>query len=122
MTGMVMTRVILTRQIRTAVIVALVIAVGYTVTNVAIGNVIEPRVLGRRLGLSPLVVILSLFFWGFVWGPTGMLLSVPMTVVLKLLLEVSPGGNQIAVMLGPAQDAETASRRAITSQEPAQTG
>jgi len=101
---------------------ALVIAVGYTVTNVAIGNVIEPRVLGRRLGLSPLVVILSLFFWGFVWGPTGMLLSVPMTVVLKLLLEVSPGGNQIAVMLGPAQDAETASRRAITSQEPAQTG
>ena len=45
-----------------------------------------------------------------------MLLSVPMTVVLKLLLEVSPGGNQIAVMLGPAQDAETAIRRAITAQ------
>jgi len=97
---------------------AVVIAIGYAAVNVAIGNVIEPRVLGRRLGLSPLVVILSLFFWGFVWGPTGMLLSVPMTVVLKLLLEVSPGGNQIAVMLGPAQDAETAIKRAMELQQP----
>lgn len=90
---------------------ALVIALGYLATNVTIGNVLEPRVLGRHLGLSPLVVILSLFFWGFVWGPTGMLLSVPMTVVLKLLLEVTPDGNRVAVMLGPARDAETASRR-----------
>ena len=97
---------------------AVVIAIGYAAVNVAIGNVIEPRVLGRRLGLSPLVVILSLFFWGFVWGPAGMLLSVPMTVVLKLLLEVSPGGNQIAVMLGPAQDAETAIKRAMELQQP----
>jgi len=90
---------------------ALIIAAGYIAANVTIGNVIEPRVLGRHLGLSPLVVILSLFFWGFVWGPTGMLLSVPMTVVLKLLLEVSPGGNRVAVMLGPARDAEAASQR-----------
>ncbi len=97
---------------------AVAIAIGYTAVNVAIGNFIEPRVLGRRLGLSPLVVILSLFFWGFVWGPTGMLLSVPMTVVLKLLLEVSPGGNKIAVMLGPAQDAETAIKRAMDLQRP----
>ncbi len=92
------------------------IAVGYIVVNVSIGNIIEPRVLGRRLGLSPLVVILSLFFWGFVWGPAGMLLSVPMTVVLKLLLEVTPGGNRVAVLLGPAQDAEVAMRRALVSQ------
>jgi AI-2 transport protein TqsA len=57
------------------------------------------------------VVILSLFFWGFVWGPTGMLLSVPMTVVIKLLLEVTPGANRISVLLGTARDAEVASRR-----------
>ena len=90
---------------------ALIIALGYTAVNVSIGNIVEPRVLGRHLGLSPLVVILSLFFWGFVWGPTGMLLSVPMTVVLKLLLEVTPGGNRLSVMLGTARDAEVASRR-----------
>ena len=90
----------------------LIIAITYVAVNVSIGNILEPRVLGRHLGLSPLVVILSLFFWGFVWGPTGMLLSVPLTVVLKLLLEVTPDGNRIAVMLGPARDAEAASRRA----------
>jgi len=97
----------------------LIIAVTYIGVNVSIGNVIEPRVLGRHLGLSPLVVILSLFFWGFVWGPTGMLLSVPLTVVIKLLLEVTPDGNRISVMLGPARDAEAARQRAhLPSSEP----
>ena len=53
-----------------------------------------------------IVVILSLFFWGWVWGPAGMLLSVPMTVVVKLLLELSPDTRWLGVLLGPAQEVE----------------
>lgn len=89
----------------------------YLAVNFSIGNVIEPRVLGRRLGLSPLVVILSLFFWGWVWGPAGMLLSVPMTVVIKLLLELSDDTRWLAILLGPAAevDEHTEELRELTS-------
>jgi len=82
---------------------AVALALGYLAVNLTIGNFIEPRILGRRLGLSPLVVILSLFFWGWVWGPAGMLLSVPMTVVVKLLLELSSDTRWLGVLLGPSE-------------------
>ncbi len=85
---------------------ALGTAIVYLGVNFSIGNVIEPRILGRRLGLSPLVVILSLFFWGWVWGPAGMLLSVPMTVVVKLLLELSDDTRWLAILLGPADEVD----------------
>ena len=77
------------------------LALGYLAINISIGYFAEPRILGRRLGLSPLVVFLSLLFWGFVWGPAGMLLSVPVTVVFKLLLECSNQTRWLAVLLGP---------------------
>jgi predicted PurR-regulated permease PerM len=66
-----------------------------------IGNVVEPRMMGQRLGLSTLVVFLSLIFWGWVWGPLGMLLSVPLTVIVKIILEQSNDGHAVAVLLGP---------------------
>ncbi|RME29175.1 MAG: AI-2E family transporter, partial [Deltaproteobacteria bacterium] len=87
---------------------AVAVAAGYLAVNVSIGNFIEPRIMGRRLGLSPFVVILSLFFWGYVWGPGGMLVGVPLTVIAKLLLETSPQTRWIAVLLGDADDALTA--------------
>jgi len=74
---------------------------GYTAINGVIGNVIEPRLMGRKLGLSSLVVWLSLVFWGWVWGPLGMLLSVPLTMLVKLLLERSDDLRWVAVLLGP---------------------
>ena len=83
---------------------AIATTIVYLAVNFSIGNVLEPRILGRRLGLSPLVVILSLFFWGWVWGPAGMLLSVPMTVVIKLLLELSDDTRWLAILLGPAAE------------------
>jgi predicted PurR-regulated permease PerM len=85
---------------------AVFVAVGYLVINVFIGNILDPRLMGRRLGLSPLVVLLSLFFWGFVWGPAGMLLSVPMMVVLKLVLESIDSTRWIAVMMSSGKEAE----------------
>ncbi|MEJ2334545.1 MAG: AI-2E family transporter [Gemmatimonadales bacterium] len=76
-------------------------AIGYLVVNTLMGNVIEPRVMGRGMGLSTLVVFVSLVFWGWVLGPVGMLLSVPLTVILKRALELRDTTRWIGVLLGP---------------------
>jgi len=79
---------------------ALVTAIGYAAINAIFGNLIEPRVAGRGVGLSPLVVFLSLVFWGWVLGPVGMLISVPLTASIKIVLESSERTRWVAVMLG----------------------
>ena len=84
----------------------LLVALGYLVVNMVIGNLIEPHLMGRRLGLSTLVVVLSLVFWGWVWGPIGMLLSVPLTMVLKIMLENTEEFRWVAVLLGDSRTAE----------------
>jgi AI-2 transport protein TqsA len=71
----------------------------YLVVNVTIGNLLEPRFMGQRLGLSPLVVILSMIFWGWVLGPIGMVLSVPLTMIGKIALATSEDTRWIAVLL-----------------------
>lgn len=79
----------------------LLVALGYLVINVAIGNVLEPRIMGRGLGLSVLAIFVSLLFWGWVLGPVGMFLSVPLTMALKVACETSPHTRPIAILLGP---------------------
>ncbi len=77
---------------------------GFLVVNNLVGNVIEPRFMGRGLGLSTLVVFISLVFWGWVLGPVGMFLSVPLTMTLKIALDSSDETRWIAILLGPEAD------------------
>ena len=82
---------------------AALVAAGYVAINMVIGNLVEPRVLGKGLGLSSLVVFLSLVLWGWLLGPIGMLLSVPLTMCIKILLE-SSHHNGLAQLLGAGDD------------------
>jgi predicted PurR-regulated permease PerM len=83
---------------------ALLVMAVYVATNVLIGNVIEPRYMGKGLGLSTLVVFVSLVFWGWVLGSVGMLLSVPLTITVKLALDCKPETKWLGHLLGPVDD------------------
>ena len=73
---------------------------GFVVVNLVMGNMVEPRWMGKGLNLSPLVVFVSLVLWGWVLGPVGMLLSIPLTIMIKIALENQEETHWIGVLLG----------------------
>jgi predicted PurR-regulated permease PerM len=77
--------------------VAVVVLLG--VIQFCIGSLLEPRLMGRSLNLSPLVIILSLSFWGSIWGVTGMVLCVPLTVMLLIVCAQFPLSRPFAILL-----------------------
>lgn len=82
---------------------AMLLASAYLVINFVLGNLVEPRVMGRALGLSTFVAFLSLVVWGWVFGAVGMLLSVVLTMTLKIALDSHPDTRWIAHLLGPGE-------------------
>jgi predicted PurR-regulated permease PerM len=92
---------ILLSLIQLGPIYSVAIAIGFLIVILVAGNVIEPKFMGKGLGLSTLVVFLSLIFWGWVLGPVGMLLSVPLTVMVKIAVDSSESFKWLSILLGP---------------------
>jgi len=80
-------------------------ALGFLIVNTLVGSVIEPRIMGQGIGLSTLVVFLSLAFWGWVLGPVGMLLSVPLTMAVKIALSGEESTKWVSILLGSNKEA-----------------
>lgn len=83
----------------------------YLVINFGIGNFLEPIFLGDRFGISTVIVVLSVLFWGFIWGPVGMLLAVPLTMLVKVMLDNNSDLRWISAFMGkghaePVEDAD----------------
>ena len=92
--------------------VAVAVVIAYLAINLTLGNYIEPKVLGRELNLSPLVIIISVVVWAGLWGPVGTFLAVPLTAGLQIVLASYDSTRPIAVMMSsrPPPDADEAAR------------
>ena len=99
---------------------AVLVAGGYLLINNFLGNFVEPMLVGRRFGISTLVVIISVLFWGWLWGPLGMLLAVPLTMVLKVILEGSDEFRWIGVAISAEQPAGSAEKELLEVTPPSQ--
>jgi len=100
---------LLTHDVRHAVAVAC----GYLVINGFLGNFMEPALLGRRFGLSTVVIVISVLFWGYVWGPVGMLLAVPLTMLVKVAMDNSSELRWLGVAISQGKSANHEQERRI---------
>jgi len=82
---------------------ALFVTLVYVAVNIVIGSILEPKVMGKGLGLSTLVVFLSLLFWGWLLGIVGMLLSIPLTIMAKIAFDANENTKWISVLLGSGE-------------------
>ena len=83
----------------------LLVIVVYLAVNILVGYWLEPKMMGRGLGLSALVVLIAVIFWGWLLGPVGLILSVPITVALKIFMESYEGSRWLAILLGSEEEA-----------------
>ncbi len=86
------------------IITAFWVASWYAVINMVIGNILEPKIMGKGLGLSALVIFLSMTFWGWVFGPAGMILSVPLTMVFQFMFEQYDETRWVALFLSDYEE------------------
>lgn len=101
---------------------ALLVAGGYLLINNFLGNFLEPILVGRRFGISTLVIVISVMFWGWVWGPLGMLLAVPLTMVIKVILDGSEDFRWIGVAISSEEPRQAAITQALEIPAPADAG
>ena len=80
-----------------------VVLVSLTAIQLLIGNVITPKVMGDKLGVSPVMILLSLLLWGMIWGIPGALLSTPIISIIKIVCENLPVLHPIAILIGSGE-------------------
>jgi predicted PurR-regulated permease PerM len=80
-----------------------------TSVNMVLGNILEPRIEGKNLGISPVIILISLSLWGYIWGFTGMLIAVPLMVIIKIVCENIDYLKGLAILIGndPRQNNQT---------------
>jgi len=83
---------------------ALITIIVYFVINTVIGSVIEPQLMGKNLGISPLIVFISMIFFGYILGPIGMLIATPLTIVIKIIFDSRPVTRNLGIMLGDGRE------------------
>ena len=83
------------------------VLVGILAIQIIVGNVLEPKLMGNKLNLSPLVVMIGLIFWGFIWGVMGMLLSVPIMASLMIIFSQFPNTKRLAIFLSQNGEIES---------------
>jgi predicted PurR-regulated permease PerM len=99
---------------------AIICAIGYVAINTSLGTILEPKIMGRELDLSPLVIIVSVVIWGSLWGVVGTLLAVPIMATLQTILASSEHTKPLAVLLsgGPPKESGRRIFRSSATPEP----
>ncbi len=95
---------------------AIAAALSISIAQLIIGNILDPKMLGDRLNLSPVVILFSLLTWGWLWGTAGLFLAVPLTVVLKIIFENTPGMQPVSILMGTGSFREVQLRRNAAAQ------
>ncbi len=90
---------------------ALIVMIGYLVINTIIGNVIEPQLMGKNLGISPLIVFFSMIFFGYILGPIGMLIATPLTIIIKIVFESREVTRNLGVILGDGRELDSENKK-----------
>lgn len=86
---------------------ALITAIIYFVINTIVGNVIEPQLMGKNLGISPLIVFIAMLFWGYILGPVGMLIATPLMIAIKIIFDSRPVTREMGILLGGESEIKT---------------
>ncbi len=85
-------------------LIALIAAIIYLIINTVIGNAIEPQLMGRNLGLSPLVVFISMMLFGYILGPVGMLIATPLAIIIKMILDNREVTKNLGILIGDGRE------------------
>ncbi len=86
---------------------ALVVTIAYLVINTIIGNMIEPQLMGKNLGISPLIVFFSMIFFGYLLGAVGMLIATPLTIIIKIIFDSREVTRNMGIMLGDGRELDS---------------